>query len=114
MGYAAWTIDAFDFFAVSACAPALALAFDRSIHDITWGITLVLMTRSLGAVIFGSLADTYGRKPTYLAVMFLFMVIEIGTGFVQTYAQFLIVRLLFGVCMYVLPWDPFPCTSMKY
>jgi hypothetical protein len=45
MGYFAWTIDAFDFFCVSACAPALAKAFDRSIHDITWGITLVLMTR---------------------------------------------------------------------
>lgn len=99
MGYAAWTIDAFDFFCVSACAPALAKTFDVSIHDITWGITLVLMTRSIGAVIFGTLSDTYGRKPTYLAVMFLFTVIEIGTGFVQTFTQFLIVRLLFGICM---------------
>lgn len=99
MGYCAWVIDAFDFFCVSACAPALAKAFDRSIHDITWGITLVLMTRSLGAVIFGSLSDTYGRKPTYLAVMALFSIIEIGTGFVQNYTQFLIVRLLFGICM---------------
>lgn len=99
MGYAAWTVDAFDFFCVSACAPALAIAFDRSVHDITWGITLVLMTRSLGAVIFGSISDTYGRKPAYLIVMFLFCVIEIGTGFVNTYTQFLVVRSIFGVCM---------------
>lgn len=116
MGYAAWTIDAFDFFCVSACAPALAQALDRSVTDITWGITLVLMTReyfahidgqltdifeigSLGAVIFGSLSDTYGRKPTYLAVMCLFCIIEVGTGFVQNYTQFLVVRAMFGICM---------------
>nr|QFR37179.1 MFS transporter [Cyberlindnera americana] len=99
MGYFAWTIDAVDFFCVSATAPALAKSFDRSIHDITWGITLVLMTRTLGALIFGSITDMYGRKPTYLAVMILFCIIEIGTGFVQNYTQFLIVRFMFGICM---------------
>ncbi len=92
MGYMAWTIDAFDFFCVSSAASAIATSLKVSITDITWGITLVLMFRSLGAVIFGFISDTYGRKPAYLMCAGLFVVIEIGTGFVKTYAQFLGVR----------------------
>lgn len=92
MGYMGWTVDAFDFFCVSASALAIAETLKVSISDVTWGITLVLMFRSLGAVIFGFVSDTYGRKPAYLICVGLFVVIEIATGFVQTYAQFLGVR----------------------
>lgn len=99
MGYMAWTIDAFDFFCVSSAASAIATSLKVSITDITWGITLVLMFRSLGAVIFGFISDTYGRKPAYLMCAGLFVVIEIGTGFVKTYAQFLGVRAVFGLAM---------------
>jgi SHS family lactate transporter-like MFS transporter len=59
-----WTnpIVAQDFFTVSLTVTDLAEAFDRSKTDITWGITLVLMFRSVGAVTFGIAADRYGRK----------------------------------------------------
>ncbi|CCH46564.1 Carboxylic acid transporter protein [Wickerhamomyces ciferrii] len=99
MGYMAWTVDAFDFFCTSVTATAVAKTLNRSVTDITWGITLVLMFRSLGAVIFGFISDTYGRKPAYLICCFLFCVFEIGTGFIQTYAQFLVLRGLFGMSM---------------
>lgn len=99
MGYMGWTIDAFDFFCVSSCASAIAESLEVSITDITWGITLVLMFRSLGAVVFGFISDTYGRKPAYLSCVGLFVIIEIATGFVKTYAQFLGVRALFGCAM---------------
>jgi MFS family permease len=35
--------------------------------QITWGITLVLMLRSVGSIIFGIAADRYGRKVRSLA-----------------------------------------------
>lgn len=57
-----WTWDAFDFFTVSLTVSDLAEDFGKSNSDITWGITLVLMFRSVGSTIFGIASDRYGRK----------------------------------------------------
>jgi SHS family lactate transporter-like MFS transporter len=78
---------------------SLAESFDRSKTDITWGITLVLMFRSVGAIAFGVAADRYGRKWPFVVNNVLFIVLELGTGFCQTYNEFLAVRALFGVAM---------------
>lgn len=99
MGFAAWTWDAVDFFAVSLNTKAMAKSFDVSVKDITWGITLVLMLRSVGAFIFGYWGDKYGRKWPYMINLSLLVVLQIGTGFVKTYQQFLGVRALFGIAM---------------
>lgn len=64
-GFIAWTWDAFDFFTVSLTVSELAEQFDKSTKDITWGITLVLMFRSVGAVIFGLAADRYGWSSAF-------------------------------------------------
>lgn len=99
IGFAGWTWDAFDFFAVSLNVHAMAETLGKSVKDITWGITLVLMLRSIGAVIFGWWGDRYGRKWPYIFNLGLLVVLQIGTGFVQTYQQFLGVRALFGIAM---------------
>ncbi|MCJ1339798.1 hypothetical protein MMC09_005090 [Bachmanniomyces sp. S44760] len=99
VGFFGWTWDAFDFFTVSLTVTDLAETFDRSAADITWGITLVLMFRSVGSVIFGIAADRYGRKWPFVVNNVLFMVLELGTGFCQNYKQFLAVRALFGIAM---------------
>lgn len=62
VAFAGWTWDAFDFFTVSLTVSQLAAQFKVSTYDITWGITLVLMFRSVGSIIFGIAADRYGRK----------------------------------------------------
>ena len=77
----------------------LAETFGKSKTDITWGITLVLMLRSVGAIIFGIWADRYGRKWPYVFNLLLFIVLELGTGFTQTYEQFLGVRAVYGIAM---------------
>ena len=53
VGFLGWSWDAFDFFTVSLTVPQLAKQFDKENTQITWGITLVLMFRSVGSVIFG-------------------------------------------------------------
>lgn len=53
LGFLGWTWDAFDFFTVSLVVENLAKAFGRSNKDITLGITLVLMMRSVGSITFG-------------------------------------------------------------
>lgn len=95
----AWSWDAFDFFTVSLTVSELAITFNESTKNITWGITLVLMFRSVGAVLFGVAADRYGRKWPFVVNNILFIILELGTGFCQTYKQFLAVRALFGIAM---------------
>ena len=53
VGFIAWTWDAFDFFTVSLTVEDLAEEFDVPNSKITWGITAVLMLRSVGSITFG-------------------------------------------------------------
>jgi SHS family lactate transporter-like MFS transporter len=99
VAFIAWTWDAFDFFTVSLTVSDLAKTFDKSNTQITWGITLVLMFRSVGSTAFGIAADRYGRKWPFILNNVLFIILELGTGFCQTYKQFLAVRALFGIAM---------------
>lgn len=99
IAFAGWTWDAFDFFSVSLTATHIAKDLNRTVHDITWGITLVLMLRSVGAVIFGLAGDKWGRKWPFIVNCALFTVLQIGTGFVKTYQQFLGCRAIFGIAM---------------
>jgi len=66
VAFLAWSWDAFDFFTVSLTVSDLAKDFGKTNADITWGITLVLMFRSVGAIIFGIASDRYGRKVSLL------------------------------------------------
>ncbi|KAL5356767.1 major facilitator superfamily domain-containing protein [Aspergillus floccosus] len=99
VAFLGWSWDAFDFFTVSLTTTELAEEFDKSVTDITWGITLVLMLRSVGAITFGIASDRWGRKWPFVVNNILFIVLELGTGFCNTYKQFLACRALFGVAM---------------
>jgi SHS family lactate transporter-like MFS transporter len=87
------------FFSVSLSAKLLGEQFGKDTKAITTSITLTLLFRSLGALIFGVLADRFGRKWTLVGNLLLIAVFELGSGFCNTYQQFLAVRSLFGVAM---------------
>jgi len=93
-------IDAFDFFSVSVTLTRLSVQFDnRPVSDITESITLTLLFRSVGALGFGIVTDRFGRRwPLTLNLIFI-GVLALGTGFVETFSQFLAVRALFGIMM---------------
>ena len=65
----------------------------------TAAVTLALMARPLGGIIFGGLADRYGRKWPFIADCCLLIIFVLATGFCQTYGAFLAARTLFGVAM---------------
>ncbi|KAK7690407.1 hypothetical protein QCA50_007065 [Cerrena zonata] len=98
-GYIAWTADAIDFFSVSLSVTRLQQQFNRKTQDITTAITLTLLLRTAGAIIFGCLSDRFGRKWPLIVNLILISAIELGSGFVQTFKQFLGVRSLFGIAM---------------
>lgn len=80
IAFAAWTWDAFDFFTVSLTVTDLAEQFGKTKTDITWGITLVLMFRSVGSITFGIASDRYGRKWPFVVNNILFIVLELVSG----------------------------------
>ncbi|OBT58070.1 hypothetical protein VE04_01048 [Pseudogymnoascus sp. 24MN13] len=99
VGFISWTWDAFDFFTVSLTITDISKAFGVTKADVSWGITITLMLRSVGALIFGVISDRYGRKWPMLINLFLFIVLELATGFCNTLPQFLGVRALYGIAM---------------
>ncbi|KAJ7436688.1 MFS general substrate transporter [Mycena latifolia] len=92
VGWLAWTCDAIDFFSVSLSVPALSEQFGKPTTSITQAITLTLLFRSVGAVLFGVFSDRFGRKWPLVFNLLLVAVLELGAGFVQTFQQFLALR----------------------
>ena len=104
-GFLGWTLDAFDFFILTLVLEDLARAFfpalplDQSRPKIALAITVTLAMRPIGAVIFGLMADRMGRRiPLMLNVVF-YALISVLCGFAQSYWQFIVLRMLFGIGM---------------
>ena len=97
--YLGWTLDAFDFFVVVFLIDVLAKQFAVSKTAIVTTITATLLTRPLGAVIFGLLSDRYGRRVPLMVDVIFFSVIEVLCGFAPNYATFLVLRTLYGIGM---------------
>src|SRR5579863_8813644 len=94
-----WTLDAFDFFLVTFVVTRIAGDFGRSIPEIAFAITITLMLRPLGALIFGWLADRYGRRVPLMVDIGLYSLLELATAFSPYITIFILLRALFGVAM---------------
>ncbi len=97
--YLGWTLDAFDFFILIFVLRKVAASFHTTVEPIAWAIFLTLLFRVFGAVIFGRLADRYGRRPTLMANVLIYSVLEFATGFTPTLTVFLVLRGLYGIAM---------------
>jgi SHS family lactate transporter-like MFS transporter len=98
-GFLGWMLDAFDFFVLVFLVDTLAAQFQVTKADLVLTITVTLAMRPVGAVIFGLLADRYGRRRPLMANVIFFSVIELLCGFAPNYTVFLILRALYGIGM---------------
>ena len=94
-----WALDAFDFFLMVFVFSDVAKEFGASITTVTVAVTLTLAMRPVGAVIFGRLADHYGRKPLLMISILCYSILELLSGLAPTLISFLVLRALFGVAM---------------
>ena len=70
-GILGWVLDAFDFFVIVFLFDSLAEHFHVSKAAVVYMLTLTLALRLVGAILFGILADTFGRsRPMILCVLY--------------------------------------------
>ena len=94
-----WTLDAFDFFILTFVLGDISRDFQTDIPRVAYAISLTLMMRPVGALIFGFLADRFGRRPILMLDIVLFSVLELASAFAPNLTVFLILRALFGIAM---------------
>ncbi len=98
-GILGWVLDAFDFFVVIFLFDTLASHFHVEKKAIVWTISITLAMRPVGALIFGTLADRYGRKKPLMACVVYFSTITMMSAFAPNYIVFVILRALYGIGM---------------
>jgi MFS transporter, SHS family, lactate transporter len=94
-----WMLDAFDFFLVVFIVKDIASDFQTEVKEVGFAITLTLAMRPLGAFIFGLIADRYGRRPTLMADIIIYSVLELASAFAPSLTVLLILRALYGIAM---------------
>jgi len=94
-----WSLDAFDFFILIFCVNALAAQFQTKVSAIAEAIFLTLAMRPVGALLFGWMADRFGRRPTLMVDIIAYSVFELASAFAPSLKVFLIMRALFGIAM---------------
>ena len=98
-GFLGWTLDAFDFFIVVFLFDTLARQFGVTKKEIVLTTTVTLAMRPVGALLFGLLADRYGRRIPLMANVIYFSIIEVLCGFSPNFTVFIFLRALFGIGM---------------
>jgi len=94
-----WMLDAMDFMVYAMAVGRLKTYFGFS--DATAGMlgTVTLATSAFGGLIFGAVADRFGRTRALMGTILLFSVASLGAATSQSVTQLLLWRALLGIGM---------------
>jgi SHS family lactate transporter-like MFS transporter len=94
-----WTLDSLDFFLLIFCVKAISGEFHTKPSEVLGAVFLTQAFRPVGAVVFGMLADRYGRRPVLMVNILSFSVIELACAFAPSLTVLMVLRALFGIAM---------------
>ena len=94
-----WSLDAFDYFLLTLCLRSIAADFHVSLAAIAEATFWTLAMRPVGALLFGWMAERWGRRPTLMLNVVSFSLFELLSAFAPTLPFFLVCRAMFGIAM---------------
>jgi MFS family permease len=92
-----WVFDFYDLILIAFLIKTIEGALQMSHVQSAWLLGIGLGASGLGGVLFGWLADLYGRKRILGVTVILFSLGMLVSGFVQTPLQFFIARFITGL-----------------
>lgn len=92
-----WIFDFYDLILIAFLIPAIEQSLHMEPSQSAWLLGVGLGASGLGGILFGWLADLYGRKKILTVTVILFSIGMFCSGFVQTPAQFLMARFITGL-----------------
>jgi MFS transporter, SHS family, lactate transporter len=94
-----WSLDAFDFFILVFCVSAIAADFHAKTSAVAEALFLTLAFRPVGAFLFGTLADNFGRRPALMLNVVCYSFFELACAFATSLHGLYWLRALFGIAM---------------
>ncbi len=94
-----WTLDAFDFFLFIFSIDAIAHDFGVLRSEVTVATMLTLAMRPLGALVFGALAERFGRRPLLMVNVVSYSAFMLASAFAPNLSTLLWLRAGFGFAM---------------
>ncbi|MGH7436397.1 MAG: MFS transporter, partial [Polyangiaceae bacterium] len=96
---AGWALDAFDFFLFVFAVSSIAKEFHATVTAVAEGIFWTLAMRPLGALLFGYLAERYGRRPILMMNVVSYSLCELASAAAPNLSVLLALRAVFGLAM---------------
>lgn len=92
-----WTVDGLDDFILVFVLTDVAPGLKSTVTTASLAITLTLLLRPIGAIIFGALAERFGRKHILALNIVLYSAIEVISARSPTMFFFLATRIFYGI-----------------
>jgi len=92
-----WLLDAFEVNVVGSVIGVIAKIFHLSASEASWVLSIWLIGIMVGALVFGYLADRFGRKRLFIATLLLYSVCTVVTALSTSYAFLMAFRFLTAI-----------------
>ncbi|MGC9197716.1 MAG: MFS transporter [Acidobacteriaceae bacterium] len=97
--FLSWSLDAFDFFLLTYCLDSVRASFHLSLQAVAEALFWTLAMRPVGALLFGALAERFGRRPALMLNIGCSSIFALASAFAPNWQAFLWLRALYGVAM---------------
>ena len=98
-GKIGWMLDAFDVMLYVFCLKSIMEQWHLNPAVAGFMVTVTLFASSFGGIVFGAMADRFGRKKALMATVLIFSVCSGLSGLAQNLVQLAIARTILGLGM---------------